>query len=89
MGAKGQPSYRVVVADARAPRDGRFIEIIGHYNPRTEPSEIVINREKAFAWMAKGAQPSESVYQLMARTGMVEYRPFPVKKRTAGATVEE
>ena len=89
MGAKGQPSYRVVVADARAPRDGRFIEIIGHYNPRTEPSEIVINREKAFAWMAKGAQPSDSVYQLMARTGMVEYRPFPVKKRTAGAAAEE
>lgn len=77
VGAKNQPSYRVVVADSRSPRDGRFIEIIGHYNPRVEPSVIVINKEKALAWMAKGAQPSESVYSLMARVGIVERRPLP------------
>ena len=72
VGAKGQPSYRVVVADARSPRNGRFIEIIGHYNPRVEPSEIVINKEKALEWIAKGAQPSESVVSLLWRAGIVE-----------------
>jgi small subunit ribosomal protein S16 len=71
-GAKGQPSYRVVVADSRSPRDGRFIEIIGHYNPRVEPSEIVIDKDKALAWIAKGAKPSESVYSLLMRAGIVE-----------------
>jgi small subunit ribosomal protein S16 len=79
MGAKGQPTYRVVVTDSRTPRDGRFIEIIGHYNPRVEPSEIVINKEKALAWMARGAQPSDSVYSLLARSGIVERRPLPSK----------
>jgi small subunit ribosomal protein S16 len=79
MGAKGQPSYRVVIADSRSPRDGRFIEIIGHYNPRMEPSEIVINKEKALAWIAKGAQPSESVYSLLARAGIIERSAIPVK----------
>ncbi|HVA91663.1 MAG TPA: 30S ribosomal protein S16 [Chloroflexota bacterium] len=78
-GAKGQPSYRVVVADSHSPRDGRFIEVIGHYNPRQEPSVIVIDKEKALAWMAKGAQPSESVHRLMARVGILEYAPLPVK----------
>jgi small subunit ribosomal protein S16 len=72
VGAKGQPSYRVVVADSRSPRDGRFIEIIGHYNPRVEPSEIVIDKEKALAWIAKGAKPSDSVVSLLTRAGIVE-----------------
>jgi small subunit ribosomal protein S16 len=85
VGAKGQPSYRVVVADSRSPRDGRFIEIIGHYNPRVEPSEIVINKEKALAWIAKGAQPSDSVYSLLARAGIVERRPLPAKGQKAAA----
>ena len=84
MGAKGQPSYRVVVADSRSPRDGRFIEIIGHYNPRLEPSEIVINKEKALAWIAKGAKPSESVYSLLTRSGIVE-RPAAVVVEAAPA----
>lgn len=78
-GAKGQPSYRVVIADSHSPRDGRFIEVIGHYNPRQEPSEIVIDKEKALAWIAKGAQPSESVHRLMARIGILEYAPLPAK----------
>jgi small subunit ribosomal protein S16 len=84
-GAKGQPSYRVVIADSKCPRDGRFIEVIGHYSPRREPSEIVIDKEKALAWMAKGAQPSESVHRLMARVGILEYAPLPVKGKTAEA----
>ncbi|MGH2411897.1 MAG: 30S ribosomal protein S16 [Chloroflexota bacterium] len=78
-GAKGQPSYRVVVADSHSPRDGRFIEVIGHYSPRQEPSVIVIDKDKALAWIAKGAQPSESVHRLMARIGILEYAPLPVK----------
>lgn len=75
VGAKGQPYYRVVVADQRSPRDGRFIEIIGHYNPRVEPSEIVINKDKALAWIANGARPSESVASLLKRAGITTQAP--------------
>ena len=65
-GSTRRPSYRVVVADSRAPRDGRFIEIIGHYNPLTTPPTVKIDRDKAQAWIAKGAQPSNTVKKLMA-----------------------
>lgn len=65
MGAKRQPSYRVVVAEATAPRDGRFVEIIGHYNPLTNPSTIVIDVEKADKWIRNGAQPTERVAKLL------------------------
>jgi len=65
-GAKKAPFYRVVAADSRAPRDGRFIEILGRYNPRTDPSTIELNLEKVDAWIAKGAQPSETVAKLIA-----------------------
>ncbi len=65
-GAKKAPFYRVVAADSRAPRDGRFIEILGRYNPRTDPSTIELNVEKIDAWIAKGAQPSETVARLLA-----------------------
>jgi len=68
-GKTKKPAYRVVVADSRAPRDGRFIEIIGHYNPLTDPPRIEIDREKAAAWLKKGAQPSNTVRQLLARAG--------------------
>jgi small subunit ribosomal protein S16 len=61
----------VVVADSQAPRDGRFIEIVGHYNPLTEPPTVVIDREKVAAWVSKGAQPSNTVKRLMARTAGV------------------
>jgi small subunit ribosomal protein S16 len=70
MGKKKQPTYRVVVADARRPRDGRFIEIIGHYGPRQDPSVIAIDEEKALAWLRKGAQPTEQVQKLLAVTGV-------------------
>jgi small subunit ribosomal protein S16 len=71
VGATKQPTYRVVVADARAARDSRAIEIIGHYNPRTEPIELNIDAEKASAWLAKGAQPSDTVLRLLRTAGIV------------------
>jgi small subunit ribosomal protein S16 len=67
-GTTKRPRYRVVVADSRAPRDGRFIEILGHYNPLTEPPTVSIDRAKVEAWIAKGAQPSNTVRKLMANT---------------------
>lgn len=81
MGAKKQPTYRFVVADARSPRDGRFIEILGHYNPRTEPKTVVVNEEKAKAWLAKGAQPSDTVRRLFAEKGIMERGPISIAKR--------
>jgi small subunit ribosomal protein S16 len=81
MGAKKQPTYRFVVSDARSPRDGRFIEIVGHYNPRTEPKTVVVNDEKVKEWLAKGAQPSDPVRRLLAERGLVERGPIPERKR--------
>jgi small subunit ribosomal protein S16 len=72
IGLKGQPSYRIVVADKESPRDGRFLEIVGFYNPRTEPATIDIKEEKIYDWMNKGAQPSESVAQLFKTVGLTE-----------------
>ena len=66
-GTTRRPAYRVVVADSRAPRDGRFIEVIGHYDPLTEPPTIHIETDKAEAWIKKGAQPSNTVKHLLAR----------------------
>ena len=72
MGAKKAPFYRVVVADSRYPRDGRFIEEIGTYNPMTEPSEIKIDAEKAKKWISNGAQPTETVKSLLKKSGIVD-----------------
>ena len=69
-GTTKKPAYRVVVADSRAARDGRFIEVIGHYNPLTNPPLIKIEAEKAMAWIKKGAQPSNTVKHLLARAGV-------------------
>lgn len=71
MGAKKRPFYRFVVADSRAPRDGRFIEILGHYNPIANPVELVVDKEKALDWMTKGAQPSERVKTLFRKAGVL------------------
>ena len=68
MGAKKAPFYRVVVADSRYPRDGRFIEEIGYYNPLTEPAEVKIDADKAKKWIANGAQPTETVKALLKKT---------------------
>jgi small subunit ribosomal protein S16 len=81
MGAKKQPTYRFVVADDRSPRDGRFIEILGHYNPRTEPKTVVVDAEKAKEWIKKGAQPSDPVRRLFAELGIVERGFIPETKR--------
>jgi small subunit ribosomal protein S16 len=70
VGATKQPSYRLVVADSRSARDGRAIDTIGHYNPRTEPVELVVDQEKAKAWLAKGAQPSDTVRRLFKQAGV-------------------
>ena len=69
IGLKGQPSYRIVVTDKRNPRDGRFIEIIGHHNPRTEPSTNVVDEERALYWLSQGAQPSDAVWRILKHTG--------------------
>ena len=75
MGKKKQPTYRVVAADARSPRNGRFIEIIGTYDPRQEPSVVKIDTEKAADWIRKGAQPTETVARLI---NVAEAQPAPV-----------
>ena len=72
MGAKKAPFYRVVVADSRYPRDGRFIEEVGYYNPQTEPAEIKIDADKAKDWLAKGAQPTETVKSLLKKSGVID-----------------
>ena len=72
MGAKKAPFYRVVVADSRYPRDGRFIEEIGYYNPITEPAEIKIDADKAKKWIANGAQPTDTVKSLLKRSNIVD-----------------
>ncbi len=71
VGATKQPTYRVVVADSRNARDGRSIETIGHYNPRTEPVEISIDADKAKKWLAQGAQPSQTVERLFRTAGIL------------------
>ena len=83
-GKRKQPSYRVVVADARSPRDGRFIEDIGYYHPLREPSEIEIKRERALYWLGEGVQPSDAVRQLLRVTGIwEEFRPGDVGRQRA------
>lgn len=72
LGAKKSPFYRVVAADSRSPRDGRFIEVIGTYNPMTDPAEITIDNDKAKAWLNNGAQPTETVRALLKKSGAIE-----------------
>jgi small subunit ribosomal protein S16 len=88
MGKKKQPTYRVVVADSRSPRDGRFIEAVGTYEPRLEPSTIQIDNDRVLGWLAKGAQPTERVRKLLVVSGAWEQfestRPAkPVSQRYA------
>ena len=71
-GARHQPSYRIVVADVRAARDGAFVDYLGHYNPRTDPPTVVIDEEKALKWLRQGAQPTEAVRQMLSRLGTLE-----------------
>jgi len=81
VGAKKIPSYRLVVADSRAPRDGAFISIIGHYNPLTEPETVVIDEEKALYWLRQGAQPTATAARLLSKAGIME-KFKPIKEKT-------
>ncbi len=72
VGAKKKPSYRLVVADVRTPRDGAFIAVIGHYNPLTDPETVVIDEEKALSWLRQGAQPTATATRLLSKVGIME-----------------
>jgi len=72
VGAKNRPSYRLVVADSRSPRDGKFIAVIGHYDPLTDPETIVIDEEKALDWLKNGAQPTETATRLLTKVGVMD-----------------
>jgi small subunit ribosomal protein S16 len=92
VGATKQPSYRVVVADSRSARDSRSIETLGHYNPRTDPITLNIDAEKAQAWMAKGALPSDTVARLFRAAGVMpaeKAAPAPKAKATRAAKAEK
>jgi small subunit ribosomal protein S16 len=81
IGTRNKPAYRMVVADERSPRDGKFIEIIGHYNPLTEPETFVVDEEKALKWLKCGAQPTETALRLLTKAGVVDkFKPIAEKK---------
>ncbi|HVD03091.1 MAG TPA: 30S ribosomal protein S16 [Candidatus Dormibacteraeota bacterium] len=90
MGAKKRPFYRVVVADARSPRDGRFIESVGYYDPLRDPKVVKLDDERIRHWMATGAKPSDAVRELMEREGMLPRTPRPVRasKNPPAATAQ-
>jgi small subunit ribosomal protein S16 len=72
VGKTKQPEYRIVAADSRSPRDGRFIEILGHYNPRTDPSTLSVDNDKAVKWLRQGAQPTDRVRKLLQISGALD-----------------
>jgi small subunit ribosomal protein S16 len=80
VGARKKPSYRLVVADIRSPRDGAFVENIGHYDPMTDPETIVIQEERALHWLRQGAQPSETTARLLGKAGILD-KFKPVKEK--------
>jgi small subunit ribosomal protein S16 len=84
-GARKRPNYRLVVAEATAPRDGQFIEIIGFYDPLTDPATVRIDGDKAKSWLGKGAQPTERVARLFAREGIIAAAPVPRPPASAPA----
>ncbi len=85
VGAKKKPSYRIVVAPKEAPRDGRFIEILGYYNPRTEPETVEVKLDRAAYWLSVGAQPSEPVARMFRRLNLLDEngRPIPLNQGNA------
>lgn len=89
MGKKKQPTYRLVAADNRSPRDGRFIEILGHYNPRTEPPTVVFKEEKILDWLSKGAQPSNTVKRLLTNNGTWKKHEDSKGKASTGEAVKD
>lgn len=81
MGAPKKPRYRLVVADARSPRDGAFIDIIGHYNPMTHPETFTIDEDKAKNWLGQGAQPTDTVARLLSKAGVIN-KSSPTKEKS-------
>jgi small subunit ribosomal protein S16 len=88
-GSTGQPSYRIVIADKESPRDGRFLEIVGFYNPRTEPGTLEIKEDRVYEWMNNGALPTESVAQLFRTAGLTERYARLKKGESAEALLAE
>jgi small subunit ribosomal protein S16 len=84
VGRKHRPLYRVVAADSKSPRDGAFIEVIGHYNPLTDPATVTINEEKALKWLSCGAQPTATVSSLLGKLGIMDKFRSQVSKKTSG-----
>ena len=84
-GGKQQPSYRIVVADSRSPRDGRFLENIGNYNPRTDPATVAVDAERARFWLSKGALPTDAVARLLEKNGLFSGRKLRYSKPKAEA----
>lgn len=90
VGAKKQPSYRIVVADSESPRDGRFIENIGYFNPRTEPETVEIKADRALHWLSVGAQPSDAVRRLLVSSGvMAEFEAMRASNKAGDAAAVE
>jgi small subunit ribosomal protein S16 len=89
IGLKNQPSYRIVIQDKEMPRDGRFLEIVGFYNPRTQPGTITIHEDRVYDWMSKGALPTESVAQLFKTTGTLDRFARFKKGESVETLVEE
>lgn len=89
MGAKRQPSYRIVAAESRSPRDGRFIEVIGFYNPKTDPATVRVDAERAKYWLDHGAQPTDTVRHILMRTGVLPGKqPEAAGEATQAGTTE-
>lgn len=88
-GARKKPNYRIVVAESTAPRDGKYIEIIGTYDPLTDPATIKLDGDRAKHWLSVGAQPTERVVKLMAREGLVEAPTYPTKAAEPEAEAPE
>jgi small subunit ribosomal protein S16 len=86
-GAKKRPFFRMVAADSRRQRDGRFLEILGHYNPLTQPYELVVHKDRVESWISKGAQPSEQVASLLRSLGIALHRATPLKPAMADGAV--
>lgn len=89
VGLRGQPSYRIIAADKESPRDGRFLEILGFYNPRTNPSTIQVKEDRVYDWMSKGAQPSDSVVQIFTTIGLMDRFARLKKGEDMGALLAE
>lgn len=87
VGAKKQPSYRIVVAESTSPRDGRFVEVVGHYNPRTEPETVEVKTDRAVYWLSRGATPSPAVERMLKKQGV--YDALKASREPGAATATE